>query len=117
MPCGHDLVYAQPATPAPRKKKIDGAFVPELGAGRPLLLADDGSTGAHNETRLRQQPFELAAQQRLRRFFIEEDRKLEARRTGIEYKQSVGHESRLKALRPRVCHSSLVTGHSTLSPR
>jgi hypothetical protein len=78
-PNSNDAVLAHCTFPTPRKKKIDSAFVPELGAGRPLLFADDGSVIASNEARLRQQPFELAAQQRLRRFFIEEDGKLEAR--------------------------------------
>jgi hypothetical protein len=53
--------------------------MPKLSAGRPLLFADDNRAISCNETRLRQQAFKLAAQQRSRRIFIKEDRKLQAR--------------------------------------
>ena len=70
----------------------------EFGAGRPLLFADHASGIARNEARLSQQPFQLAAQQRPRRLFIEKDRKLQARGTGIENEERVGHEFRPKFL-------------------
>ena len=78
-PNSNDAVLAHCTFPTPGEKEFDRAVMFELSPGRPLLFADDGSVIASNEARLRQQPFELAAQQRLRRFFIEEDGKLEAR--------------------------------------
>ena len=70
----------------------------ELGARRPLLFADHASGIARSEARLGQQSFQLAAQQRPRRLFIEKDRKLQARGTGIKNEERVGHEFRPQLL-------------------
>jgi hypothetical protein len=84
MANSNDAVLAHCTFPTPGEKEFDRAVMSELSPGRPLLFADDGSVIASNEARLRQQPFELAAQQRPWRAFIEEDRKLEARRTCVK---------------------------------
>jgi hypothetical protein len=94
MANSNDAVIAHCTFPTPGEKEFDRAVMSELSPGRPLLFADDGSVIASNEARPRQQPFELAAQQRPWRAFIENDGKFQARRTRIENEQSIGHEFR-----------------------
>ena len=87
-----DPVPAQRSAPAPGEEELNRAAVSEPGVGRPCLLPDHptGMVAGH-KVRLREKPFELAAEQRLRGLAIQEHRELEARRAGIKDEDRVGH--------------------------
>ena len=74
-----DAMAGEGTALTPRQEKLDRALMTEVGASRPRLLGDQVRAVAHGEARRGRQPFDLAAQQRARRVFVEEDRELQAR--------------------------------------
>src|SRR5262249_11909072 len=90
-----DAVLAE-LPPAPAEQELDRPRVPEFGTGLPGPLSDGLAGGiAGREVRLGEKLLDLAAEQQLGRLAVEEDRKLEARRAGIQDKNRVSHGSHL----------------------
>ena len=69
-----NAMTAKDATAPPIEEELDRSTMPESGVGRPLLLTYHvAGLIASRESRLRQQTFELASDERLRGLMIKED--------------------------------------------
>ncbi len=102
VPHGHNPVGAVEHSAAPGKEGIDGPFVVEGRARRPLFLLDD-LPGAvfHLEAGLRADALDLAVVKRRRvSLCIGVDRELEARRSRIENDDEISHGAHLVSYLP-----------------